>query len=107
MSAAVGDETRRRLDIGPLPRGGSGQTVNMTSDSDNQASGATFRFVVDLADWDLALGTNSPGQSGNPAGTHYSDLFAPWVEGRYFPACFSREKILAAAEATILLKPAE
>ena len=105
LSAAAGDETRRRLDIGPLPRGGSGQTVNMTSDSDNQAAGATFRFVVDLADWDLALGTNSPGQSGDPANPHYSDLFGPWAEGRYFPVCFSRARILAEAEATIQLNP--
>jgi penicillin amidase len=105
MSAATGAEKRRSLDVGPLPRGGSAQTVNMTSDSDNQASGATFRFVVDLADWDLALGTNSPGQSGDPASPHYSDLFGPWVEGRYFPVYFSRARIQAEAEATILLKP--
>ncbi len=105
LSDAVGAATRRLLDAGPLPRGGSAQTVNMTSDSDNQASGATFRFVVDLADWDLAVGTNSPGQSGDPASPHYSDLFRPWVEGRYFPVCFSTARVLAEAEATVLLKP--
>jgi penicillin amidase len=105
LSAAAEAETRRSLDLGPLPRGGNAQTVNMTSDSDNQASGATFRLVVDLADWDLALGTNSPGQSGDPASPHYSDLFGPWAEGRYFPVCFSRARILAEAQATILLKP--
>jgi penicillin amidase len=107
MSEAVDTETRRRLDVGPLPRGGSGQTVNMTSDSDSQTSGASFRIVVDLADWDLALGTNAPGQSGEPGDIHYSDLFRPWAEGRYFPAYFSREKILAAAEQTIRLEPSK
>ncbi len=106
MSEAVDAETRRRLDIGPLPRGGSGQTVNMTSDSDNQTSGASFRIVVDLADWDLALGTNAPGQSGEPGSLHYSDLFGPWAEGAYFPVYFSRDKILEAAERTIRLEPA-
>ena len=106
MSEAVDADTRRRLDVGPLPRGGSGQTVNMTSDSDSQTAGASFRIVVDLADWDLALGTNAPGQSGDSASPHYSDLFGPWAEGRYFPAYFSRKKILEAAEHTIRLEPA-
>jgi penicillin amidase len=107
MSAAVSAEERRSLDLGPLPRGGSAQTVNMTSDVDNQSAGATFRFAVDLADWDLAVGTNSPGQSGDPTSPHYSDLFVPWAEGRYFPAYFSREKILGAAERTVRLEPAK
>ena len=107
MGSAAGADQRPPFDVGPLPRGGSGQTVNMTSDSDNQMSGATFRHVVDLADWDLALGTNSPGQSGDPANPHYSDLFVPWVEGRYFPAYFSREKILGAAEWMVRLEPAK
>jgi len=106
LSAAVGAAKRRSLDLGPLPRGGSAQTVNMTSDIDNQISGATFRFVVDLSDWDLAAGTNSPGQSGDPKSPHYSDLFVPWAEGRYFPVCFSKARIAAEAESVILLEPA-
>jgi penicillin amidase len=107
LSEAASAGVRRTFDLGPLPRGGNGQTVNNTSDSDNQASGATFRIVVDLADWDLALGTNSPGQAGNPESLHYSDLFVLWAEGRYFPIYFSRGKILAAAERTICLEPAK
>lgn len=105
LSAAVAAGTRRSLDLGPLPRGGNGQTVNMTSDNDNQTTGATFRLVVDLADWDLALGTNAPGQSGDPASRHYSDLFVPWAEGRYFPVCFSRARVLAEAASTMRLEP--
>jgi penicillin amidase len=105
LGTLIPAEERSSLDVGPLPRGGNGQTVNMTSDFDNQAAGATFRIAVDLADWDLARGTNSPGQSGDPASPHYADLFGPWAEGRYFPAYFSREKILGAAERTIRLEP--
>ncbi len=105
MGSAAGADQRPPFDVGPQPRGGSGQTVNMTSDSDNQMSGATFRHVVDLADWDLALGTNSPGQSGDPANSHYSDLFGPWVEGRYFPVCFTRAKVIQEAESALLLQP--
>ncbi|MEX0703257.1 MAG: penicillin acylase family protein, partial [Planctomycetales bacterium] len=51
LSAAVDDETRRRLDVGPLPRGGNGYTVDNTGREDRQPSGATFRVVIDTADW--------------------------------------------------------
>jgi len=105
LSPAVTDDLRRRLDIGPLPRGGSGETVNMTSNSNNQVSGATFRIIADLSDWDRAMGTNAPGQSGDPKNPHYSDLFAMWAAGRYFPAYFSRAKIQSAAEKITLLQP--
>src|SRR5262249_59044722 len=43
LSEAVGPGLRARLDVGPLPRGGYGRTVNNTSDNDNQTDGATFR----------------------------------------------------------------
>jgi penicillin amidase len=105
LSQAVTDDVRRLLDLGPLPRGGNGETVNNTSGSDSQTSGATFRIIVDLADWDRTLGTNTPGQSGDPENPHYSDLFSIWAEGRYFPVYFSRAKIQSAAEKTTLLQP--
>jgi penicillin amidase len=107
MSAALKIGPRAGLDLGPLPRGGNGQTVNYTSDTDNQTSGATFRIIADLADWDRSLGTNSPGQSGDPKNPHYSDLFNPWAEGKYFPIYFSRAKVESAAEKTIRLEPAK
>jgi acyl-homoserine lactone acylase PvdQ len=74
------------------------------SDSDNQAAAATFGSSS-TSPVGLALRPNSPGQSGDSASPHYADLFNPWVEGRYFPAYFSREKILGAAERTIRLEP--
>ncbi|MDH4197383.1 MAG: penicillin acylase family protein, partial [Candidatus Aminicenantes bacterium] len=105
LSAALKEDLRVELDLGPLPRGGNGQTVNSTSDTDNQTSGATFRIIADLEDWDRSLGTNSPGQSGDPKDPHYSDLFNPWAEGKYFPVYFSRGKVESAAEKTIRLEP--
>ncbi|MEX0704384.1 MAG: penicillin acylase family protein, partial [Planctomycetales bacterium] len=70
-----------------------------------QPSGATFRVVIDTADWDDSRATNSPGQSGNPDSPHYRDLFGPWAEGEYFPLLYSREKIAAAAARKITLRP--
>ena len=105
LSDALKGDLRPQFDLGPLPRGGNGETVNNTSDADNQASGATFRIISDLADWDLSVGTNAPGQSGDPKDPHYSDLLNLWAEGKYFPVYFSRGKIESAAEKTIRLVP--
>jgi penicillin G amidase len=93
LSAAVTPEVRARLEVGPLPRGGYAHTVNSTSDHDNQATGATFRIIADTGDWDRSVGTNSPGQSGDPDSPHYRDLFESWADGRYFPVTFGRTKV--------------
>ena len=105
LSDAVNPEQRARLDLGPLPRGGSAHTLNSTSDADNQATGASFRVIADVADWDRSLGTNTPGQSGDPASPHYRDLFAPWARGDYFPVAYSRAQVEAATEAKTTLTP--
>jgi penicillin amidase len=104
LSAALDSAGRAGLDHGPLPRGGSAQTVNASA-PDAQTHGASFRIVADPADWDASLGTNSPGQSGDPRSPHYGDLFGPWARGEYFPVLYSREKVRSAAETTTVLLP--
>jgi len=106
LSAAVSDETRKKLDVGPAPRGGNDSTLNNTGGEDNQTSGATFRVVLDVADWDNSVATNSPGQSGNPQSPHYRDLFQLWAKHQYFPLFFSREKIESVTENRYVLEPA-
>jgi penicillin amidase len=105
LSEVVTDTLRTKLDMVPLPRGGNGFTVNMTNSKNQQTSGASFRVVIDLADWDSSVATNSPGQSGDPASPHYRDLYQMWADGEYFPLLFSREKIEAAATELLLLEP--
>jgi len=105
MSRAVSDELRSKFDIGPVPRGGNGYTVNMTTDNLNQTSGASFRLIADLENWDHSLGSNCPGQSGDPDSPHYDDLIDLWAKGRYFPVLYSRTKIESAAEKTTRLIP--
>ncbi|MFA9455098.1 MAG: penicillin acylase family protein, partial [Candidatus Aminicenantaceae bacterium] len=105
LSEAVRPELRPGLDIGPRPRGGNGNTVNQTTGGYNQTSGASFRIIADLSNWDLSLGTNSPGQSGDPKSPHYQDLFELWVQDRYFPVFFTRRKIETVAEAITILDP--
>lgn len=107
LSSAVSDELRSELDVGPLPRGGNSYTVNNTSSGFNQTSGASFRIIADLSDWDNSLGSNTPGQSGNPNSPHYTDLFKMWAIGQYFPVLYSREKIESAAGEITILFPGE
>lgn len=105
LSAAVDDTTRAWLDVGPLPRGGYASTLNATGNGDNQTAGASFRVVIDVGDWDRALATNTPGQSGDPASPGYRDLFADWARDRFFPLFYSRPRVEAVAAERWLLAP--
>jgi penicillin amidase len=105
LSPAVSDDIRRRLDVGPVARGGDGNTVGATGGSDNQLAGASFRIVADLGDWDATLGINNPGQSGDPESPHYRDLFALWAEDKYFPVAYSRARVETVAESVTMLQP--
>jgi len=103
MSAAA----RRQAAIGPLPRGGSSATVAATTylPDFTQASGATFRLVVDVGGWDNSVVMNSPGQSGDPASPHYADLFPLWAADGAVPLLYSRDRIEAVAKEWIRLVP--
>ena len=105
LSAAVNAEMRAKLDAGPAPRGGDANTVGATGNGGNQTAGASFRIIVDVGDWERAVGTNTPGQSGDPDNPHYRDLFAMWANDRYFPVPFARPRVEAAAEARWVLAP--
>lgn len=105
LGAVVNQETRRKLEVGPLPRGGYGSTPNATGNGDNQTGGASFRIIVDTGDWDRAVGTNTPGQSGDPDSPHYRDLFEMWANDRYFPVFYSRDRVEKVTEETLRLEP--
>jgi penicillin amidase len=105
LSDVASPELKRTLDVGPAPRGGDSHTVGVTGAGGNQTSGASFRIVVDLADWDTAMGTNTPGQSGNPESPHYRDLFELWSSDRYFSVPYSRSRVEAVTERRVVLSP--
>lgn len=107
LSPLLDEATRARLAVGPVARGGSGDTVGNTAYTPTftQSGGATFRIVVDVGNWDGSLAMNSPGQAGDPASPHYADLFAPWGRGEAFPLLYSRGAVEAATEHRIRLHP--
>lgn len=103
----VADPARFR-DVGGLPVGGSGSTPMNTTyrGTDFRLTvGASFRLVVDVADWDRSRVVNTPGQSGNPDSPHYDDLAPLWARGEYVPLVYSRAAVDEAAELRITLTP--
>lgn len=106
LSDVVNAATRAKLTVGPLPRGGDGNTVSATGGADNQTSGGSLKIIADTEDWDNSVGLNTPGQSGDPDSPHYRDLFQLWAEGRYFPVAYSRPKVESVRESTTRLTPA-
>jgi len=106
LSEAVGDEIKAKLNVGPLPRGGNSYTPGSTGSGNNQTSGASFRIIIDTGDWDSAVGTNPPGQSGDPESPYYRNLFESWANDEYFPVYYTREKVESVMAELLLLKPA-
>jgi penicillin amidase len=104
--SSTGEAARLRFNVGPFPRAGYSDTVFATSGSDaRQTDGATFREVMDVADWDRSIGTSAPGQSGQPGSPHFNDLAKLWAAEQYFPYSFSQALVEKNAEATLVLQP--
>lgn len=105
LGNAVNDSLKEQLNLGPLPRGGNGYTPGSTGNALQQRSGASFRMIVNTGDWDATLGTNGPGQSGDPESPLYKNLFEPWAKDQFFPVYYSKKKIDSVAIERLILKP--
>jgi penicillin G amidase len=96
------------FNLPPHERPGDGYTVNATGGTNySQKTGASYREVLDLSDWDRSMMTNVPGESGNPGSPHYGDLISGWADGNYHPMPYSRKAVEAAAEERLTLTPAD
>ena len=96
------------FDRGPIERSGDGYVVQATGSDDgslDQVSGASYREIFDLANWDKSVGINVPGQSGQPGSKHYDDLLPLWSKGQYFPLNYSRTAVDAATTDVLQLVP--
>jgi penicillin G amidase len=107
LAALLDGVPKDRLETGPAPRGGSGDTVGNTAYGPNlvQSAGSTFRIVVDVGEWDSSRAMNAPGQSGRLDDPHLTDLFDPWSRGEAFPLLYSRQQVDEAADYVIDLLP--
>jgi penicillin amidase len=76
-------------------RGGAGTVA---------ANGATYREIFDVGNWDGALATNVPGQSGQPESPFYGNLLPLWAKDEYFPLVYSRKAVDGKAAHKLMLK---
>tara|TARA_B100000767_G_scaffold66979_1_gene63433 strand:+ start:14833 stop:17178 length:2346 start_codon:yes stop_codon:yes gene_type:complete len=107
LSMATG-ELKAQMTIPEYARGGSENTTNNTGyNPDNflVKSGASFRMVVDVGNWDEAKMTNAPGQSGNPASPYYDNILKNWATDNHLPMVYSRARVEAHKAFTITLEP--
>jgi len=91
-----------------VPVEGSTGTVNAANwrmNSFDMVSGASFRMIADLSDWDISENINTTGQSGHPFSEHYADLIPLWSTQQYKPMLFGRAAIEAAAASRLTLQP--
>ena len=69
--------------------------------------GASFLFAADVGNWDETRFLMLPGQSADPASSHYADFYEPWLAGDMQRWAFSREAVDLAAVRRFVLRPAE
>jgi penicillin amidase len=90
------------LNRGPFSVGGSFHTVSPFSYDNNKpfdaTHGASHRHIFDLSNWDNSRTVIPTGNSGIPASKHYCDQTALYVNGKYHPDYFSKEKIVKNAK---------
>ena len=106
--AALGPAYAKGFNLGPVARPGDAHTPNAGTHNAKfeHTGGATYRHVLDLADWEQGLATSAPGQSGQPGSPHYADLLPLWQMGEYFPLAFSRARVEQVTRHRLNLKPA-
>lgn len=107
LNVFLSDELKEKFNLGPISRGGNSHSPNSTGGADRQGSGASFRIIIDVADWDKALMINAPGQSADPQSKYYSNLFEMWANDQYFPAYYSKEKIKTVTDIVTDMTPVE
>jgi penicillin amidase len=88
----------RGFDLPRAERSGGAGTV--------EADGATYREILDVADWDRSLAINVPGQSGQPTSPYYANLLQKWAENDYFPLVYSSKAVDANTAHRLMLEPA-
>lgn len=105
LNSILSEDAKEKFNISWLSRGGNSHTPNSTGGGDRQTSGASFRLITDLSDWDKTLMINSPGQSADVNSKYYKNLFKLWANNEFFPAFFTKEKIQEVADLTTIFKP--
>jgi penicillin amidase len=100
----------RVFNRGPVPLGGDMNTVWQAAYApyhgyDVNSFTASWRQIIDLADFNNSRATLPSGQSGHPGSRHYADMTALWRRGEYHPMLWDREQVEAQAKGRMELAP--
>jgi penicillin amidase len=68
------------------------------------ADGATYREIMDVANWDRSIVTNVPGQSAQPESPFFGNLLKLWADDEYVPMVYSRARVTAATAHRLVLR---
>jgi len=103
---------RRGLDRifnrGPVPMGGDANTVWQAAYApyhgyEVNSFTASWRQIIDLADFNRSRATLPSGQSGHPGSRQYGDMVSMWRRGMYHPMLWDREQVEANARGRLEL----
>ncbi len=109
LAGLLPEATAKAYGTPRYPVGGDNDTVHRATfrKSDfRQISGASYRQVIDVSNWDNSRVQNVPGQSADPRSPYYQNLLKGWATGEYFPMAFSRAKVDSERADTLTLRPA-
>ena len=110
LSNYVDASVHAKIQPGPYPTAGDPFTPNASGYLPKDfklVGGPSVRLVLDVGNWDNSRAVNYPGQSGDSANAHYSDLAPYWLKGDYFPLLYTRAAIEKATERKLILEPAK
>lgn len=101
----------RIFNRGSVPVGGDANTVWQAAYApyhgyDLNSFTASWRQIIDLADFNRSQAVLPSGESGHPGSRHYSDQTALWKKVQYHPMPWDRAQVEAHAEGRTELSPA-
>jgi penicillin amidase len=100
----------RLFNRGPVPIGGDANTIWQASYApyfgyDVNSFTASWRQIIDLADFNRSLGVLPNGESGHPGSPHYQDMIPLWARGEYHPMLWDRDQVRKELAARLLIRP--
>ena len=88
------------------PHGGHTYSVSPTMRVEGQTVIASYRQLIDLADFERSRFVHPLGQSGQLGSAHYADLHDRWRRVEHVPMAFGASAVEGRTQATLRLEPA-
>ena len=96
----------RFFNLGTRPSNGNAFTVKVNYVTPHKTSwSASYRQIIDLADWDNSKCVITSGQSGHFMSRFYDNQVSLWLEGEYHPMIFSQDEVEKNASSILFLRP--